>query len=159
MPQFDVSTYLTQIFWLITTFFAFWFVMDKFIVPQIRDCIEDRKRKYDDIILKAEKINRKAMASLKKYEEAIAAAKISATEKIKQNENELKEILAQKEKDVLQRLDEKIKESEEYLNTELEKTKAKVDKLAEETAFSVLQKLGIDNISIEDVEKASNNRG
>ena len=139
MPQFDVSTYLTQIFWLITTFFAFWFVMDKFIVPQIRDCIEDRKRKYDDIILKAEKINRKAMASLKKYEEAIAAAKISATEKIKQNENELKEILAQKEKDVLQRLDEKIKESEEYLNTELEKTKAKVDKLAEETAFSVLQ--------------------
>ena len=67
MPQLDFSTYLTQFFWVIVTFICFWFIMDKFIVPKLRDTIEERKRKYEDLILKADKINKKALESLKKY--------------------------------------------------------------------------------------------
>ena len=75
MPQFEISTYISQIFWLITTFLCFWVIMDRFIVPKIRESVEERKRKYDEIILKAEKFNQKAKASLEKYENKIYAAK------------------------------------------------------------------------------------
>ena len=68
MPQFDVSTYIAQIFWLITTFLCFWFIMDKVIIPKITSTMDERKRKYDELIIKAEKINKKAKASLQKYE-------------------------------------------------------------------------------------------
>ena len=55
MPQLEISTYLTQIFWVITTFIIFWMVMDHVIIPKISDTIEARKRKYDDYIIKANK--------------------------------------------------------------------------------------------------------
>ena len=50
MPQLEISTYLTQIFWVITTFIIFWMVMDHVIIPKISDTIEARKRKYDDYL-------------------------------------------------------------------------------------------------------------
>ena len=49
MPQFDISTYFTQIFWLLTTFVCFWFALDKIIIPRIAENIEARKRKYNVI--------------------------------------------------------------------------------------------------------------
>ena len=60
MPQLEMSTYGTQIFWVLLTFICFWLVMDRFIIPRIADMVEARKRKYDDYILKAEQITKKA---------------------------------------------------------------------------------------------------
>ena len=82
MPQLEISTYLTQIFWVITTFIIFWMVMDHVIIPKISDTIEARKRKYDDYIIKAEEINKKALATLERYESTLAAAKSKASEQI-----------------------------------------------------------------------------
>ena len=67
--------------------------MDRFIVPKIRDSIEERKRKYDEIILKAEQFNQKAKKSLAKYEDKIAAAKINMSEQIQKHEEELRKII------------------------------------------------------------------
>lgn len=154
MPQFDISTYIPQIFWLIVTFFAFWFVMDRFIVPKIQETLEQRRRKLDDIILKAEKINKKALSALNKYEETIAAAKINASEKIKQNEEDLKTYLEEKEAELDMKLKEKIKESEAYLDKELNKTLSKTDEIAELTALKILKNLSL-NVTIEDIKKVS----
>ena len=62
MPQLEISTYLTQIFWVLLTFICFWLVMDRFIIPGIAETIDARKRKYDDYLLKAERVNKKALA-------------------------------------------------------------------------------------------------
>lgn len=155
MPQLDFSTYLTQFFWVIVTFICFWFIMDKFIVPKLRDTIEERKRKYEDLILKADKINKKALESLKKYDEIITAAKIKANEQIKQNELELKKIIEEKELEIDLKLKEKIEQSEELLENESKNTIAKIDELSKDIALSIINQLDIKNITIKDLETSS----
>ena len=155
MPQLDISTYFTQFFWVIVTFLSFWFVMDRFIVTKIAENIDNRKLKYDDLIIKAKKVNQKAKASLKKYEEAITAAQKNAMEKIKQNEEELKITISTKQHEVEKRIDQTIKEKQEYLEKELNNTLSNLDSLAELTALKVLQRLDIKDITIDDIKELS----
>ena len=155
MPQLDISTYFTQFFWVIVTFLSFWFVMDRFIVTKIAENIDNRKLKYDDLIIKAKKVNQKAKASLKKYEEAITAAQKNAMEKIKQNEEELKITISIKQQEVEKRIDQTIKEKQEYLEKELNNTLSNLDSLAELTALKVLQRLDIKDITIDDIKELS----
>lgn len=155
MPQLEVSTYITQIFWLITTFLCFWFVMDKFIIPQISEMVEARKRKYDEFILKAEEVNKKAIASLKHYEEALAAAKINAYEQSRQNEAELKAFIKEEEENINARLKQKIAENEERLLIEKNETMKKIEELSQTAAIAVLKQLEIKSVSIADIQKAS----
>ena len=111
--------------------------------------------KYDDLIIKAKKVNQKAKASLKKYEEAITAAQKNAMEKIKQNEEELKITISTKQQEVEKRIDQTIKEKQEYLEKELNNTLSNLDSLAELTALKVLQRLDIKDITIDDIKELS----
>ena len=132
MPQLEVSTYISQIFWLITTFLSFWLIMDKIIIPRISETIEARKRKYNDFILKAEEINKKALSTLNKYEETLAAAKADAARQISENEAELKAFIAGQEAEMTKRLKQKVAENEEKLSdlkAEYEKIKNRLEEL------------------------------
>ena len=146
MPQLEVSTYFTQIFWLITTFISFWFIMAKLIVPKIAEMVELRKRKCSDYILKAEEINKKALLVLQQYEQTLAVAKANAAEQINQNEQELKSFIEAKENEINERLRKKIEENEEMLEKEKENTLKKIDVLALNTAYLISQKLELQSV-------------
>lgn len=155
MPQLDGSVYITQIFWLLVTFISFWFIMAKCVVPKISETIEARKRKYDDYIRKAEEINAKALEALNRYDKMLAVAKTKATEQILQNENELKQIIAEKENEINQQLKIKVAEQEELLEKEKKSVLAKINTLSQETAYEILQKIDVMAISREDLENIS----
>ncbi len=155
MPQLEISTYLTQIFWVLITFISFWIIMDKAIIPRIAEQIEARKRKYDDYILKAEEINKKAIASLNQYEKALAAAKAKAAEQISLNEAELKQFIAEKEASLSEMLKNKIADNEAMLEKEKNETLKKIESLSQTAAFAILKKLEINSVSPADIENAS----
>lgn len=146
MPQLEISTYLTQIFWTILTFISFWLIMDKLIVPKIAETIEARKRKYDDFIIKAEEINAKALASLKNYEEALTAAKANAAVQIKKTEEELKTFISDKEEEINKRLRTQISEQEARLAEEKAATMQKVEEMSESLVYTILEQLEIKSI-------------
>jgi len=147
MPQLEISTYMTQIFWLITTFISFWLIMAKIIVPKIEEMVELRKRKYNDYILKAEEINKKALSVIKRYEEAIAVAKAGAGEQIAQNEKELDKFIARTKEDIDNQLKQKIEENEKILEKEKADTLKKIDVLSQGVADMIVKKLEIQSIS------------
>lgn len=155
MPQLEVSTYISQIFWLITTFLCFWLVMDRFIIPRISETIEARKRRYNEFILKAEEINKKAQASLKHYEDALAAAKVNAFEQNRKNEEELKAFIKKEEEEINTRLKLKIAENEELLFQEKAETMEKIEELSKTVAFAVLKQFDIKSVSMSDIQKIS----
>ncbi len=152
MPQLEVSTYITQIFWLITTFLCFWLAMDKIIIPRISETIEARKRKYDEFILKAEEVNKKALNALQRYEETLAAAKANASEQISKNEAELKEFMRQEEEKITEQLKLKIAEKEDMLLHEKAETMDKIEEISRMTALTILQQLDIKSITLKDLE-------
>ncbi len=154
MPQLEISTYLTQIFWVITTFIIFWMVMDHVIIPKISDTIEARKRKYDDYIIKAEEINKKALATLERYESTLAAAKSKASEQIKANEDALKKMIDEREEEITQQLKSKMAEHEQKLEADKASTMAKIEDLSKIAAMTIIKELDLKSISEADINQA-----
>lgn len=155
MPQLDGSVYITQIFWLLVTFISFWFIMAKVVIPRISETIEARKRKYDDYVRKAEEINAKALEAINRYDKMLAVAKADATEQILKNENELKQVIAEKENEINEQLKKKVAEQEALLEKEKQNVLTKINALSQETAYEILQKIDIMAISRADLENIS----
>jgi F-type H+-transporting ATPase subunit b len=74
LPQFDVSTFATQLFWLAISLVIFFFIMRNNALPKIEDALETRRRKVDDDLDKASAHREEAEAAMAAYEKALATA-------------------------------------------------------------------------------------
>lgn len=147
MPQFETSTYLAQIVWLLICFFSLWFTMSMFIIPKIEDILEQRRRKIDGYIQKAEKINKQALSSLDKYETALKKAKTQAAKIISENNENLAKELSDKRAENLQLLNEKIADNKNVLDKQRQETLAVIDDMSAELAADILEKAGFGSVS------------
>ena len=111
MPQLDLSTYASQAFWMVLCFSLLWLLLSIFITPKIADVLEQRKRKIDDYIRKAEKLNQQAKASLEKYERTLNEAKAKAAADIAANQKESAAFLAEEGRLLNERLNKQIADS------------------------------------------------
>ena len=159
MPQLDLSTFASQAFWMVLCFSLLWIMLSIFITPKITDVLEQRKRKIDDYIRKAEKLNQQAKTSLEKYEQALNEAKIKASADIASNQKESAAFLAAEEKMLNERLNKQIADSEFKLATEKKETLQQIESLSQNLAFEIVQKLGFTQISKEDIANAAAQKG
>jgi len=72
MPQFDFSTFPTQLFWLIVSFVALYMILWRTALPKISGVLEDRQRKIDDDLDRAAASKQEAETVLAEYEKAVA---------------------------------------------------------------------------------------
>ena len=159
MPQLDLSTFASQAFWMVLSFCLLWILLSIFVTPKIADVLEQRKRKIDDYIRKAEKLNQQAKASLAKYEQALNEAKQKAAASIAENQKESASILVAEEKLLNERLNKQIADSEFKLATEKKETLLQIESLSQNLAFEIVQKLGFTNISKKDIIDAADRKG
>ena len=159
MPQLDLSKFASQAFWMVLCFSLLWIMLSIFITPKITDVLEQRKRKIDDYIRKAEKLNQQAKTSLEKYEQALNEAKIKASADIAANQKESADFLAAEEKMLNERLNKQIADSEFKLATEKKETLQQIESLSQNLAFEIVQKLGFTQISKKDIANAAAQKG
>ena len=159
MPQLDLSTYASQAFWMVLCFSLLWLLLSIFITPKIADVLEQRKRKIDDYIRKAEKLNQQAKASLEKYEQTLNEAKAKAAADIAANQKESAAFLAEEERLLNERLNKQIADSEFKLAKEKKETMQQIQNLSQNLAFDIVQKLGFAQITENDVEAVSAQKG
>lgn len=57
LPQLDYTTFPNQLFWLIVTFAACYFINALFVIPNIRFCVANRKKKVDMLLYEAQQAN------------------------------------------------------------------------------------------------------
>ena len=143
MPQLDTSTYISQIFWLLVSFFSLWFVVSWFIVPKIEDILKQRRQKIDDFVRKAEKINKQALSSLDKYQKALNKAKQNAELAVIENKQELDKTIAQKKAEIEDVLSRKIADSEYVMAKQKQETLDAIEHIAQNLAESLISKLNI----------------
>lgn len=72
MPQFDFSTFPTQLFWLVVSFTALYLILWKTALPKISGVLEARQRKIDDDLDRAAASKQEAESVLAEYEKAVA---------------------------------------------------------------------------------------
>ena len=146
MPQLEISTYLSQFFWLITSFLSLWLVMAWVIIPKIEEIMKQRRCKIDDFVQKAEKINKQALVSLEKYEKALKKAKENAQTAIDENKKELEQVIATRHMEIEELLNKKIADTEFMLAKERRETLVAIDEVSVNVAEQILNKLGIENV-------------
>jgi len=78
MPQLDFSTFPNQIFWLVVTLVALYFIINKVAIPQIRGAIEDRDQVVSSDLEAAAELRAQAAEAEEAYKQALAEARAEA---------------------------------------------------------------------------------
>ena len=151
MPQLDWSTYISQAFWLLVCFCSLWFLLSAFVTPKLADVIEQRKRKINDYVQKADELNLRAQKSLDKYNKTLVAAQNEARQKLDAGRNELKNKLDAKTQKMAADINQKIADSELTLAKEKKETLQQIEVISQDLAYAVLQKIGFTEISRQNI--------
>ena len=145
MPQLEISTFPSQIFWLVVSFLILYIIMAKVIVPRISSVIKNRENEIKNNIHISEQLYR---------DTEIINDEI---EKIKNDtETEAREIIS----NLRININKKINENNQILKNKLEKKLEKDEKnifKKKEKVLKEINKIAF-NLSQEIIKKISNNK-
>jgi len=80
MPQFDPSSFPSQIFWLIVSFAVFFFILRLLVIPRMADVMQRRSNQIEQDLENAEKMQAEAQQALEEYEQQLAGSRAEARE-------------------------------------------------------------------------------
>jgi F-type H+-transporting ATPase subunit b len=83
MPQLDPTTFVPQLFWLMVTFVLLYLVMWKIAIPRIGDVLQDRQKRIDSDLEKAEELKKEAQSVREAYEKLVTNGSNKAQETIR----------------------------------------------------------------------------
>ena len=162
LPQLDVETYASQIFWLIVTFIVLYFLVAKIAMPRIAEVLEGRQERIEDDLDKAETLKKEAYLVRVEYEKALSSAREEAHEATRRAQEEIAKHGAEVEALANQKVANMLKDAEnriEAARTEASSEKETVtDTLEQNVARDIIgdtvkKMVGID-VSPEDVNEA-----
>jgi len=78
-PPFDPTYFPSQIFWLLLSFFALYFILKSIFLPKIGGIIEERSNRIADDLDTASRMQREAEEAEKAYERALTDARAKAS--------------------------------------------------------------------------------
>ena len=125
MPQLEISTFPSQIFWLVLSFVILYIVLSRIVVPRISSTIKQRENEI--------KNNLHLSEQLFKDTEIINNLKNTTNKKINENSELLKK-----------RLNQKLEKSENQIIFEKKKISKQIDKIALNISQEIIKKLSID---------------
>jgi len=91
LPQLtQTDTFVSQIFWLLVTFGALYYIMARLVLPRLGQVVEGRREKVDDDLGRAERMRAEAEEVMQAYEKALATAREEAGGILKVATDEIK---------------------------------------------------------------------
>ncbi len=82
MPQFETSTFASQIFWLVVCFAIVFIFVWQIALPRIAATLEDRQRKISDDLARAGELANQTDEVMATYEARLANARANAHEEL-----------------------------------------------------------------------------
>ena len=162
LPQLDIETYASQIFWLIVTFIVLYFLVAKIAMPRIAEVLEGRQERIEDDLDKAETLKKEAYLVRVEYEKALSSAREEAHEATRRAQEEIAKHGAEVEALANKKVVNMLKDAEDRIEaarTEASSEKETVtDTLEQNVARDIIgdnvkKLVGID-VSAEDVNEA-----
>jgi F-type H+-transporting ATPase subunit b len=98
MPQLDLSTFPSQIFWLAVFFVVLYLLMAKLAIPRIEKVIDERRNRVESDLDKAAQMKSEAEAVIAAYEKALADARHQAQLTMKETSDRLAAIAAERQR-------------------------------------------------------------
>jgi F-type H+-transporting ATPase subunit b len=162
LPQLDVQTYASQIFWLITSFIVLYFLVAKVAMPRISEVLEERQERIEDDLDKAETLKKEADVVRVEYEKALMLARERAHDVTQQAKEEINRNGVEAEANANKKMSKMLKEAEDRIRSARAEIIKDSDGVADTieknvartvVADTVRKMIGV-NVSGEDVDKA-----
>ena len=141
LPQLDISTWPSQLFWLVVLFTAGYILMAKFVTPRIGSVLEERRAKLDEDLSKARSASEDAARIRAEYETDLDAARSAAAETAKQAAAEATKQAEASDAKIAKKLAEKVAKAEAKLATARSEAMANLNNVAAEAALAAVAQL------------------
>jgi F-type H+-transporting ATPase subunit b len=141
MPQFDPSTFASQIFWLVVTFLTLYWVIAKFAIPRIGDILEQRARLIQDDLDRAAALKADTDAAIATYEKAMTSARNQARDVLLATANEMKKIADEKTTAVNAEVGKQVADAEARIAQAKTEAMASIKSIAADTAREAVSHL------------------
>ena len=126
MPQLDITTFSSQLFWLVICFGSLFCVLTFAILPRIGGTIAARGRRLEDDLAAAERLRDEAAQALSAYEEALSEARSKAVSLAQSVRREMQEEMDKQKAEVDQQLAARMAEADARIHTAHEEGMANV---------------------------------
>lgn len=154
MPQLDVTTFSSQIFWLLVTFTALFLIMWRISVPKISDALEARQKRIDDNLLRAEELKKDAEAALDAYEIALAQAHSEAQKIILEANTKLIKESQSSETKLNEALAKRVEETERKIAASMSDAITQIRAAATEVATNAVERISGEKLDPADAATA-----
>ena len=141
MPQFDFSTFPSQIFWLVITFVALYFALGRTAIPKIAEVLEARQRKIDDDLERATELELQAKEVLTAYETGLAEARDRAQGVVRQTAEEMTAAAEAQHQELAAKLAAEVEAAEGRIDAAKTDALANIRQVASEVARAAIQRL------------------
>jgi len=154
MPQLDVTTYASQILWLIITFSILYYLLKTKALPRVADILEARQERISNDLDKAATLRAEAEAAAQEYAEVVAEAQRKASEAIKATRDAVSADISARTTALDKELGNKIAEAERAIAAARAKALAELDDVAVEAAQAATRQLAGIAVSTAEAEVA-----
>jgi F-type H+-transporting ATPase subunit b len=135
MPQLEVSTYVSQIFWLIVCFSILYYLLSKKALPRVAEILEARADRIRADLDEAQRLKKDAEDALGRYEQVVAEAQGKAQAQIAETQAKLQAEAA----DAQAKLDEKLAKQVGEAEARIAKARADALKDLDDAAITTAQ--------------------
>ena len=141
LPQLDIATWPSQLFWLVVLFGAGYLVMAKIVTPRIGAVLEERRQTVDGDLEKASAASADAAKIRADYESDLEKARIEAAEFAKQALMEATKKAEAADTKIAQKLSNKVAKAEAKLAEAKTSAMANLNDVAAEAAVAAVASL------------------
>jgi len=141
LPQLDLTTWPTQIFWLIVTFAIAYVLMSRLVTPKIGSVLENRASKIASDLESAKAADAEAKATFDSYEKALSDARNEAAAQAAAAMAEAKANAQASEEALAKKLGTKIKKAEAKLADMRSEAMENLEDIAADAASQAVQQL------------------
>lgn len=112
LPQLDSSRFSPQLVWLAISFAVLYYLMLRMVLPRIAQVLDDRQHKIDENLRRADNLRREAQTASAAYEKTMSEARAAAQQVIREAQDRLAKIAAERHAETMARLQADIEAAE-----------------------------------------------
>lgn len=141
LPQMDVTTFPSQLFWLAVTFSCLFFAMRLSILPRLGGIIEERKDRIADDLDQAAEFKQQAEEAQAAYDDALSQARAKSQNIAAETRSAIDDQISTMQSSMESELAEKVEEAELRISAMKQTAQNTVHEAAIDTTRSIVEAL------------------
>jgi F-type H+-transporting ATPase subunit b len=154
VPQLEVWTFPSQIFWLIICFSILYYLLSRKALPRVSEILEARQDRIAADLDQAQRLRREAQAALATYEQAIAKAQDDAHRLLAEAQNRLQADAAERQAELDRQLGKQLMEAEQRIAAARDRALAELEDAAVGAAQAAAERLAGIKVSARAAQRA-----